>query len=62
VNIFDKIPNPLFRQFLQDQNLRDLFTKREFRITEEFFQQELAVGGEEDDIRDIVVRFHDGYG
>ena len=62
MNIFDKIPNPLFRQFLQDQNLRDLFTKREFRITEEFFQQELAVGGEEDDIRDIVVRFHDGYG
>ena len=62
MKIFDKIPNPLLRQFMQDQNLRDLFTKREFRITEEFFQRELVAGGEDDEIRELEVKFHDGYG
>ena len=60
--ISDKIANPLLKQFMQDQNLRDLFTKREFRITEDFFQRELISGGDDDDIRELEVRFHDGYG
>lgn len=62
LKIFDKIQNPLLKQFMQDQNLRELFTRREFRITEDFFQRELAAGGEDDDIRDLQVRFLDGYG
>ena len=62
MKILEKISNPLLKQFMQDQNLRDLFTKREFRITEEFFQRELVAGGEDDEIRELEVKFHDGYG
>ncbi len=62
LKIFNKLSNPILKQFMQDQNLRDLFMKREFRITEEFFQRELAAGGEDDDIRELEVRFHEGYG
>jgi hypothetical protein len=66
LNIFhkisDKIANPLLKQFMGDQNLRELFTKREFRITQEFFQRELGAGGEDDDLRELEIRFHDGYG
>ncbi len=62
LKIFNKISNPLLRQFMEEQNLRELFTKREFRITEELFQRELVSTGEEDDIRELEIRFHDGYG
>ncbi len=66
MNIFqkvsDKITNPLLKQFMKDQNLRDLFTKREFRITQELFQRELMAPGEEDDIRELEIRFYEGYG
>ena len=62
MKIFDKISNPLLKQFMQDQNVRDLLTKREFRITEEFFQRELVAGSEDDEIRELEVRFYDGYG
>jgi hypothetical protein len=62
LKIFDKISNPLLKQFMQDQNLRELFTKREFRISDDFFQREIAPGEEDDDIRELEIRFHDGYG
>jgi len=62
MKIFDKISNPLLKQFMQDQNVRDLLTKREFRITEEFFQRELVAGGDDDEVRELEVRFYDGYG
>ena len=62
MKIFDKISNPLLKQFMQDQNVRDLLTKREFRISEELFQRELVAGDEDDGIRELQVRFHDGYG
>jgi len=62
MKIFDKISNPLLKQFMQDQNVRDLLTKREFRITEEFFQRELVAGDEDDEIRELEVRFYEGYG
>jgi len=60
--IFDKIANPMLKRFMRDQNLHDLFTKREFRITEEFFQRELVSGGEDDDVQELKFRFYDGYG
>lgn len=62
MKVFEKLQNPLLRQFMQDQNLRELLTKREFRISEEMFRQELAAGGDDDDIKELDVRFHDGFG
>jgi hypothetical protein len=62
MKLFDRLTNPLLKQFMQDQNLRELVTKREFRISEEFFRRELVGSGGDEDIREIDVRFYDGYG
>lgn len=61
LNIFDKLQHPLLRQFMQDQNLMDLVAKREFRISEESFRRGLVTGGD-DEIKELDVRFMDGYG
>jgi hypothetical protein len=59
---FDKLRNPALLDLLRDQRLKELITRREFRVTEEYFHREFVSKTEDDEIRKLSLKFRDGYG
>ncbi len=59
---FDKLRNPAFLDLIRDQRLKELVTRREFRVTEEYFHRDFVSRAEDDEIRKLTLKFRDGYG
>lgn len=62
MGIFDRIKNPAFRELLRDQRLTELLTRREFRISEEYVHREFISQAGDDEMRNLLLRFRDGFG
>lgn len=62
MKIFDRIKNPALAELVKEQNLKDLILKREFRITEAYIQREFVVRAIDDDLPELSITLHDGYG
>jgi hypothetical protein len=59
---FTKLRHPLLTELIKEQRFRELFTKREFRFTEDYFRRELVPRLEYDEVRGISLVFGDGFG
>jgi len=66
MGIFDRLnntlKNPAFRELMRDQQLKEVVTRREFRVTEEYFQREFVSRAVDEELRGLSLRFRDGYG
>ncbi len=62
MSIFDAFRNPAFRELLKDQRLKELLTRREFRISEEYIHREFISRAGDDEVRALTLRFRDGFG
>ncbi|MBT0652162.1 hypothetical protein [Geomobilimonas luticola] len=66
MGIFDRLnntlKNPAFKELLKDQRLKEVVTRREFRVTEEYFQREFLDLAMDEELRGLSLRFFDGYG
>lgn len=62
MSIFDMLQNPALIELMKDQRLRDLVTRREFRISEEYLHREFISGAMDDEVQELSLRFYDGYG
>ncbi len=62
MSIFDTFRNPAIRGLLKDQRLKELLTRREFRISEEYIHREFISRAGDDEVRGLALRFRDGFG
>lgn len=62
MSIFDKLKNPALVELLKDQRLREIVTRREFRVSEEYLHREFISRAGDDEVRNLALRFHDGFG
>ncbi|MCM2358935.1 MAG: hypothetical protein NDI77_12355, partial [Geobacteraceae bacterium] len=68
MSIFDKLKNlnrlkdPALLELIKDQRLKELLTRREFRITEEYAHRELVARAEDDEVKNLSLKFRDGFG
>ena len=58
---FSKLRHPLLAELVKEQHLRELLTKREFRLSEEYFRREFVPRMEDEEIRGLALAFRDGY-
>lgn len=62
MSIFDTFRNPAIRDLLKDQRLKELLTRREFRISEEYIHREFISQAGDDEVRGLALRFRNGFG
>ncbi len=62
MSIFDKLKNPALLELLKDQRLREVVIRREFRVSEEYIHREFISRAGDDEVRNLSLRFHDGFG
>ncbi len=62
MSILDMLKNPALVEFMKDQRLRELVTKREFRISEEYLHRELLGAAGDEELQGLTLKLHDGYG
>jgi len=62
MSIFDKMKNPVLLELIRDPRLKELVTKREFRLSQEELRRELEnqVGGEES-LQELALHVGDGF-
>lgn len=61
MGIFDKLKNPALLELIRDQRLKELITRREFRISEEYAHRELVARVEDNEVRKLSLRFREGF-
>jgi hypothetical protein len=61
MSIFDRLQNPALGEFLRDQRLRELVTRREFRVSQDYIHREFIGRMADDDVTDLVLSLHDGF-
>ncbi len=59
--ISDILGNAPLWDFIKDQNLKDIITRKEFRITEEYLSRELVKHAGNGKVTDLSLKIHDGY-
>jgi hypothetical protein len=59
--IGDFLGNAPFWGFVKDQNIRELLTKREFRISEQYLHREFVSRAESEKVRDLSLKIYNGY-
>ncbi len=62
INIFDKLKNPALAGLIKDQRVRELITRREFRISDDYLQREFIDRAGDEELRELSLRFFDGHG
>ena len=60
--INDRIKNPALAELVKEQSLRDLLTKRAFRISQGYLQREFLSRALDDEIVELSLLLCDGYG
>jgi hypothetical protein len=61
MSILHKLKNPVLAAFLRDQQLPELFRRREFRLTEAFLRREVFSQATDDEILNLDLVVHDGF-
>lgn len=62
MSIFDRLKQSGMADLIRDQQMKELLTRGEFRITEEYVHREFLSSAGDEDIRDLSLRFCDGHG
>jgi hypothetical protein len=62
MGIFDMLKNPMLLDLIKDQRVKEVVSRREFRITEEYFHREFIARAQDEEMQDLSLRFYDGYG
>jgi len=62
INIFDKLKNPALAGLIKDQRVRELITRREFRVSDDYLQREFIGQAGDDELRELSIRFFEGHG
>lgn len=62
MGIFDKIRNIPFMDVIRDQRLKELLTKREFRLSEEYLQREFLHRAEDEEVSGLSLKLENGFG
>jgi hypothetical protein len=62
MSIFDKFKHSALAGLIHDQHLKELITRREFRISEEFIHREFISQAADEEILNPELRFFDGFG
>lgn len=62
MGIFDMLKSSALLDLIKDQRLKEIVTRREFRVSEEYFHRELAGRAQEEGVQDFSFRFMEGYG
>jgi len=60
--INDKLNDPAFMELVQEQSLKDLLVRREFRIPQAYLQREFLNKAVDDEIQEFTISLFDGYG
>lgn len=60
--ITERIKNPALVELVKEQSLKDLLTKREFRVSQVYLQREFLSRALDDEIVEFSIALHDGYG
>lgn len=62
MSIFETLAGPRIASFVKDQNLQDLLAKREFRLTDRYLHEQFISGMDDEEVRELELRFYDGCG
>jgi len=60
--INDRLRNPALAELVKEQSLKDLLLRREFRIPESYLQREFVNRALDDELPELSIALHDGYG
>lgn len=60
--MFHKLLSPALLDLLRDQRLKDVLTRREFRITEEYLHREVVSRAGDRELQGLSLKLCDGYG
>jgi len=58
----EKINNPALAELMKEQNLRELFTRREFRVSQDYLQREFLSRAQDDELVEFSIELFNGYG
>jgi hypothetical protein len=61
MTVFARLKNPAFVQFIREQHLRELFIRKEFRVSEEYVRREFLPCMEDDEVRNLSLSFRAGF-
>jgi hypothetical protein len=62
MSIFDLLKNPALLDLIKDQHLKEIVTRREVRVSQEYFHRELISRAVDEEIHELSMKFGDGYG
>lgn len=62
MSILNMLKSPALLDLIKDQRLKEIVTRREVRISEEYFHRELVNKAIDDEIQELSMKFFDGYG
>ena len=62
MSIFDLLKNPALLELIKDQRLKEIVTRREVRVSEDYFHREFVSRALDEEIQELSMRFLDGYG
>lgn len=60
--IQEKLNDPSFMELVQQQDLKDLLTRREFRIPQSYLKREILSRAIDDEVPELDIKLCDGYG
>jgi len=61
MSIFDRFKNPALLELVKDQRLKDLITRREFRVTEEYLHREFLSKAVDDELTELTLKLGAGF-
>lgn len=61
MGIFDKLKSVPFMDMIQDQRLKELVTRREFRLTEEYLHREFLSRAEDEELTELRLQLEEGH-
>ena len=62
MSLFDMLKHPALAGLIQDQHLKELLMRREFRLTEEYLHREFVSQAADEEIHNPELKFFDGFG
>ncbi len=62
MSILNMLKSPALLDLIKDQRLKEIVTRREVRVSEDYFHRELTNKAIDEDIQELSMKFFDGYG
>ncbi|WP_243372776.1 hypothetical protein [Geotalea sp. SG265] len=62
MSILDLLKNPVLLELIKDQHLKEVVTRREVRVSQDYFHRELIARAIDEEIHELSMKFGDGYG